>query len=228
MTDLVYPLGTGSQLNDWEIRYSLRSVEKNLSGVGKVFIVGNLPPFLTNVIHLPAEDIHQVPDKNILHKLKIVCNHPDISENFLSLNDDHYLLGVFNAGTFPYHYHGTIDEYIARRGHDTYRLRVGESNKFLKQKGKPNKYFDIHYPILYNKKAFLEIFEQTDPNNKWGYVIKSIYANMMDIEGVPATDAKHDKTPIKSVSVFSTSPRVSAATARFLQEQFPNKSKYEL
>ena len=38
--DVVYILGKGSVWKDNEIRYSLRSIEKHLTGFDRVFIVG--------------------------------------------------------------------------------------------------------------------------------------------------------------------------------------------
>ena len=49
MIDVVIPLGTGSRWQDNELRYCLRSIEKNLSGVNEVVIVGEKPKWLTNV-----------------------------------------------------------------------------------------------------------------------------------------------------------------------------------
>ena len=54
--DVVYVLGTGSNWDNNEIRFSLRSLAKNLKGMGRVFVVGERPAFLQNVIHIPAKD----------------------------------------------------------------------------------------------------------------------------------------------------------------------------
>ncbi len=89
--DLVYVVGTGSRWNDNELRFSLRSVSKNLSNVGKVFIVGECPDYLKNVIHIPASDIFDSAinaDGNMTHKLLLVCNNKELSDDFLFMNDD--------------------------------------------------------------------------------------------------------------------------------------------
>src|SRR5690349_20419873 len=114
--DVVYPLGKGSRWKNNEIKYSLRSVEKHLQNYGKVFVIGEKPNFLANVNHIPAEDKHPIPDSNIFEKLKTACETKEISDTFLFFNDDHYLLEDFDAEKFPYFYHGTMAEYIKKRG----------------------------------------------------------------------------------------------------------------
>jgi len=107
MIDLVYTIkANDSTWEDNELRYSLRSIEKYLSGVGQVFIIGDCPDFLTNVIHIPAtdEENREWKDRNIYRKLLIACNDVRISENFLFVNDDHYLTQPFEAGKFPFYY----------------------------------------------------------------------------------------------------------------------------
>ena len=50
---VVYVLGTGSKWKNYELLYSLRSIEKNLKGFTDVVIVGELPSWIQNVIHIP-------------------------------------------------------------------------------------------------------------------------------------------------------------------------------
>ena len=54
LVDLVYVLGKGSRWQDNELRFSLRSVSKNLSNVGQIFIVGQIPDFVKNCVHVPV------------------------------------------------------------------------------------------------------------------------------------------------------------------------------
>lgn len=230
MIDIVYTLGNGSTWNDNEIRYSLRSVQKHLSGFGRVYIVGKLPDFLTNVIHIPVDDERKgIADTNIMRKLKIACENPNISETFLFMNDDHYLLKPFEADKFPYYYSGTISQYIRTRGADSYGRRSMATKNSLEDRSLPTKYFDIHYPILYNKKAFLKDvvgqYQQAYPD---GMILKSLYANAQRIEGVEIEDCKKPFPLVHKLPCFSTFPRVNAGTYRFLNDQFPDKSRFEL
>jgi hypothetical protein len=45
--NLLYILGSGSKWQNNEIRYSIRSAEKYVGNLGRVFIVGEFPKFLS-------------------------------------------------------------------------------------------------------------------------------------------------------------------------------------
>src|SRR5688572_29644823 len=188
--DVVYPLKEfGSRWKDNEIRYSLRSVEKHLHGVRNVYIIGHKPEFLQNVIHIPAKDADEIPDNNILQKVLVACKTPEISSPFLFMNDDHYLLADFDAETFPSYKFHTLSAYVERRGNDGYGRRARNTLKYLKDNGLPDNFFDIHFPILYDKKKAKEIFSKL-PKIPDGYILKSIYANALRLPGEEIRDCK--------------------------------------
>ena len=229
MISVVYIVGTGSRWNNNELRYSLRSIEKHLSGLEHVWIIGHKPEFITRVCHIPAGDPYDVSDKNILHKLKIACETKDITDDFLLFHDDHYLIQDFEAIEFPNYYEGTVSQMAHIRGSDSYGSRCRNTLEILKKSSLPEKYFDVHYPILINKAKFTEyVTDKVDPNSKNGYIIKSLYANAMKLEGTEIPDCKSGYTPTQKLPCFSTQARVSGAVYRFLDENFPIKSKYEL
>lgn len=225
MISVVYPLGKGSRAKDYEIRMSIRSLEKNVSGIKDIWVVGECPAWL-NVNHIPAMDPFDVPDRNIMSKILKACDHPDITEDFLFMNDDHFILRPIDAHTLPYYYSEEMPSYIAKRGLDGYGNRVNNSYELLKSKGLQTKYYDIHTPIVYNKTKFKEIMSGLDWNKHHGYVLKSLYANNLPITGTQQKDNKGHLSENNS-GIFSTLPRLRASTVRFLQDQFPVKSQYE-
>lgn len=227
MISLVYALGKGSRLKDFEIKMSLRSVEKNLSNVKDVWVVGECPTWL-NVNHIPAIDPFEVPDRNILSKIMKAVEHPDITDDMVFFNDDHFLLKPFDAELFPYYYSMEMEAYLKSRGTDNYRRRVRNSYEFLKAKDLPTKYFDSHTPILYNKSKFKQIMGELDWNKAPGFVLKSVYANSLKIEGIQQEDYRGGLIPSGNVNIFSTLPSLKANIQRFLTEQFPKPSKYEI
>lgn len=226
-TSIVYVLGNGSKWNNLEIRLSLRSIEKHLKNYGQVFVIGDNPK-LKNVIHIQAEDPHAIPDSNILHKLTIACSTPEISDTFLFVNDDHYLLSDYEADKFPYFYSGTLQEYVKRRGKDTYRNRVENTLNSLTERSLPTKFFDIHTPILYKKDLFLKhVTGVYDPTKRDGMVLKSLYGNAIQAEGVQMQDGKLDKLPLRDMKIVSSMPRMRCSIKRYLFEQFPKPSIFE-
>jgi hypothetical protein len=227
--DIVYPLGKGSLYNNFELRMSLRSLEKHLANMGEVWIIGEKPEWLQNVHHIHKHDINTVPDRNMMEKLKVACETPEISEEFLMVHDDHYLLADFDANTFPYFYSEDLKEYVAKRFDQGYGQRAKNSLQHLTEKGLPTLHYDIHYPIRYNKQKFLEVI----PTLPWattrqGFIIKSVYSNSTGVIPTLEKDYKINSHPLHSnVKVMSSFPHMRAAVTRFLMETFPTKSRYE-
>ena len=86
--DIVYP--NVAKFAHWEeLKYSLRSLEKNLVGVAiRVWIVGDLPELVNdNVNHIPCDFSGETPRIDILHKHLAVINHPDIGEEYFWMNE---------------------------------------------------------------------------------------------------------------------------------------------
>lgn len=229
MISIVYPFGTASRFNNNELRFSLRSIEKYLKNYSSVFVIGEtLPDWITNVTHIKSGDKTSISDTNIMHKITLACQTPEISDNFLMVHDDHYLLQDYDAETFPYFYSSSIDGFLKHRVSDSYARRVKNTLNYLQAKGLPTLFFDVHTPIIFNKLKFLQYVtngpDWTPPNT---YTIKSIYANSLGIEGVHQVDNKTDKAPVNG-KIFSTAARVTPAVQRFLLERFPKKSAYEV
>lgn len=233
--DVVYTLGTGSEWDNNEIRYSLRSIEKHLKGYGKIFIVGECPEWLTNVIHIPFNESGHA-SKNILDKLMLACNDERVSEDFMFFNDDFFLIANTNIKNYPFYFQNHLprekkssDDYYNEYTHNTYLE--------LKKRGLPTFNFDVHHPIIYNKKKFIEILSQYDFSKK--LIIKSIYCNHQFIQGKFIGDVKI-KGPIKAHQIsavlknrhiFSTSNECltdpKSDLPNYLFNQFPNSSIYE-
>lgn len=238
--DIVYILGKGSVWKDNEIRYSLRSIEKHLKDYKNVYIIGECPDFLTNVIHIPCNDYGDKHERNIMEKIKVACNTKEISDNFFFINDDHFLLKDVSCKNYPYYYKGLILDYITVRDFDDYRTAL--TNTFIELEGKPLNY-DIHTPIIYNKKDFLKIMNKFSWEND-DYVIKSLYCNSKGVKPVHLEDCKINQRltteqileKLEGRSIFSVGDKALREVIMhydknkmrlFLKTNYPNKSKYE-
>ena len=224
--DILYPIGDGSKYKDWELRFSLRSVEKHLKGFNRVFIVGRKPHWLnTNeVVYIRKEDTGR---KHESIYLKIMASvSAGISDPFQFWNDDHFLLQDLNVEDLPYYYDNTI-EYWAGKAQGKYKASCLNT--------KPGKYFDVHTPIIYTheglKEAFKDIDWKKDP------LIKSTFAHWLGVEGEEINDIKIQgnfkadqiKAIIHKKMFFSIGPYALYHEMRkVLDELYPNKSKYEL
>lgn len=227
--DIVYPLGTGSYVNNNELRFSLRSIERYLTGYSKVWIVGERPDWIQNVNHIPFPDEPLRPsDYNIMKKVTRAIEEKELSDQFMFFNDDHFLNSPFTANEFPYYYSTTLEEYTTIRGNDGYGRRAKGTLKHLQANNLPTKYFDVHAPIIYDKSLFLSsVTNAVDWNDRTGFIIKSMYANTLRIEGEKDLDNKVNSIPKSGLKLFSTMPRVKSCIFRYLQEQFPKQSKFE-
>lgn len=242
MIDVVIPLGTGSIWDNNELRYCLRSIEKCLIDYRNIYIIGECPDWLRNVIHIPAADIH-THERNIMEKIKIACKQKDISDDFLFMNDDQFLLNFVNAAKFPYYHSGSIRDCIKKRHReDEYKSAMRNTEMALNFYRHDSNYFDVHYPVLYNKNDFPTIMDKYN----WQlneYVIKSLYCNTKGVTGTQAPDCKIKGTiayfklveTVKKLNCFSIGDRSltpypgeeTSSVKILLKQLFINKSKYE-
>lgn len=101
--DVVYILGTGSLVNNEEIRLSIRSLESNMKDLRDIYIVGELPDFLQNIKHIPANDGSIYKYINAYHKVLNACKNENISDEFLLMNDDFFMTREFLGAEFPFY-----------------------------------------------------------------------------------------------------------------------------
>lgn len=239
-TSIVIPLaanGFGSRWNDTELKYCFRSIEKHLSGYGDIFLVGHCPKWVKNVIHIPTTDGDKTWDKerNIFNKIMLACNDERVTEDFLVMNDEHFLLRDFVAGQFPYYYEGTIADKLGRD--DQYGNTI---NNTFAEIGDA-RFYDVHCPMLYCK----EFFQWLRPaawNKKYGYCLKTLYCALPwhsmhrltseteypDLKINVAIPSQKIKELIAGRHWFSMDNRArEGGMGAVLEELYPKKSLYE-
>lgn len=237
--DVVYVLGKGSLWKDNELRYSLRSIEKYLTGYDQVYIVGERPEWLKTILHIPFADLPKRKEINIRNKILAACDAKDVSEHFIFFNDDHFLLKTLDVADIFYWHSGNLEAKAAnsegsnkRKIENTIELTGGETL-----------FYDIHVPIIYNKYEFDKIMRHPSLNwDEHDYLVKTLYAAWADTEDVETyskymSDCKisirtgYDviKEKIKDRLFFSVGPEgIKADMKRVLEELYPGKSKYEI
>lgn len=233
MIDAVYVLGKGSTWQDNELRFSLRSLEQYVSGIRNVWIVGELPAWVQNVVHVPFSDSHVCKERNIMDKVLRVCREEALTEEFLFLNDDHFALKPQPARV-P-NWHGR--ELLLYEGENKpYRISIGNTARVLRQRGYSRHNFDIHYPIVYNKKEFARVMRMYDWQAEC-YVVKSIYSNTLSLPGTYVHDIKINGPVSNEYMVralidrmwFSLGPKALVPNIKaLLAALYPNPSHYEI
>lgn len=188
--DLVYILGTGSKWGDNELRFSLRSVEQYLKDFGKVFIIGEQPPWLQKVEHKRAFDRYSVKTQNGVHKIMLAANNPNIGDSFILMNDDFFFLKE-TKNILPYSRGPlaiTIANHQTRGGY--YFKTLKQTKAALKSVGIDNPIdFEVHYPVIFEKQKLLELRRMfgKDLNR---YQLRTLYGNIFKIEDKPVVDFK--------------------------------------
>jgi hypothetical protein len=241
--DVVYVLGKGSRWNNNEIRFSLRSIEKNLKNYRRIFIIGEDPGFLKKVTVIPCEDIFSPSknaDGNIITKVLRACEERGLTRDFLFINDDHLIMKEINAIDVPYFHKGNMidfpHEYFEL---NFWRKRLWRTKNILHKKGYPAFHYDCHTPIVFNKKAFVEAMSNFDYKEGIGYTMKSLYANVVcpekavTLKGQKKTLFNHrnveqTKERVKNAAFVSfNDDSLNPALKQWLYESFPEQSSYE-
>ena len=181
--DVVYPLGTGSNWDDNELRFSLRSIQKHLKDIRNVIIIGSRKPSwldTSKVVWIWQDDtLQNNADGNIINKVLRACRLDFLSNKFLFINDDHLILKDMRAAHIAFYHKGDLinnHKHLTKTGNVWIQraLRTGEK---LKSENKPTIHFDCHTPVMIDKKRFPEIMSQYNYEEGFGYVMKSLYLN---------------------------------------------------
>lgn len=227
--DIVYCLK--NSLNNEELRYSLRSL-KNLPH-REVWMVGGMPPqWVKGVHYIPFENNCETKWDNTRQALQIVCETKGISSDFIWFNDDFYVLQPIQD--LRYHYDRTLseraNETISQKTHtmSKYGHRLMQAQMELIQHNKPFKNFELHCPIIYNKKKMLACLKKY-PHS---VLPRSLYCNEYNIDALQNGDYKIEdlQKTISAGSPFaSTSDNSfrSGEIGRQIRGIFPLPSEYE-
>jgi hypothetical protein len=243
--DIVIPLGNGCVWgNEEELRYALRSVQKHILNVRNLYLVcneGKAPSWVKDAIVLYCNDEKGVAwkDRNIKNKIITAIDYPDLSDDFLFMNDDHFMLMDYELPNFPYYYREVdmITTINANVKNLAWMTSIKNTRDYLLYIGKSALMFDTHTPIIYNKEKFYNTVEKADWNKPFGFGIKSLYANMNDISGTYMPDAKlfssetdinYLKKKVQGKPCFSTSSYVVDSHRELITSLYPEKSRWEI
>jgi hypothetical protein len=238
MIDILYVLGQGSQWENRELRYSLRSVCRFATGVSRVFVVGHDPGFLKDAQVFPVADTSNNKEYNIAAMIAWASKNTDISEDFLMLNDDHFLIAPIHAPAYPLYQVGLLEDRIPKVVSAQYRASLVNTREHLLKAGKPTMSFEPHTPITFNRSHFLQLTPVWEESRirRAGYVARSIYCNYLGLVGTTIADVKLRKPKgpedvakrVAGRDVFSISDSsIELGVASFLEQLFPEKCRFE-
>jgi hypothetical protein len=243
MKDLVYIVGTGSKWQDNELRFSLRSVAKNLTGYGKVWIIGDCPCFVQGVEHryYPDNDLSgNNNDANMIDKILFACEQ-GISEDFVFMNDDFFILKPMHVDEIPVMHKGDMTEKPKEywRINGIWQQRLLNTFNKLKARGMSTMLYDMHCPMPMNKTLFPEVIKNWDYKVEPGLNFRSIYGNTVYMgEGLRNNGHKFTVFTRKRYEVIAKEAEKGMfmavndaglwiVTKSFIRSEFPEQSDFE-
>lgn len=178
--DLVIPYKK-VDADDVSLRFAIRSAAVYLPTFSRLIIVGDKPTAIEphRLISVTDRPEGRWKERNIFVKIATACMDDEVSEDFIFMNDDHFLL--FEYKDIPYFYQTLFG------GNTAYQHTVRNTWRVL---GPGCKNFDVHYPMIINKQKFLSTVAKLDWTVPFGYGLKSCYCQMNNIIGIHYTDTK--------------------------------------
>ena len=181
--DVVFPLGKGSQWQNNELRYSIRSFVQNFTDLRHIVIIGQYPSFLDGVLHISVEDDYTVAkDERMLRKLLAACRDFWVTDPFIFALDDIFLLKPVGMKELTGWHFGDIPaEPVSGKPWESSCLRT---RTYLEQNGLKYKNFDLaHSPQPMNKEKILKWVTGVDPTGK---TVSSLVLNSLKVKGKDA------------------------------------------
>ena len=220
-----------------ELRYSLRSVEKNFPHA-RVIFAGGCPVGFKPDLHIEiAQSRFETKWYNVSSNIKQICENNDISRDFFLFNDDFFILKPVKTWKSNC-YNGDLKNLqlrIIENNNDKvsrYIVRLREAQKALEEKGYSIKNFELHCPMLINRKKMLKIIDDFGADMP---AKRSLYGNVYYSEE-SGRSCKDRKIVSLSEDAKPNGWFVSTEDAAFkagkigdtLREKFAERSKYEI
>lgn len=168
-----------------ELRYSIRSVLHSFPEA-KVWLVGGKPEWYSG--HCVTVEQNSNKYANALKNLKHLCEHQEISNEFILMNDDFFIIKKINS--IEQFYNGLLSDKIDRftqiTGSSMYIKKLITTNKKLVELGIKNPIdYELHVPMPMNKSRLLDVITNY-PECLW----RSMYGNLYNVGGTQMEDVK--------------------------------------
>lgn len=219
----LYPLGWGSRWDNNELRYSLRSLEKNCK-VDGVTIVGNCPRWLKNVQHVP---FNPVDGSKINREYTALLGAlPYVPNEFIFMNDDFYVMEKMDE--IRLYHQGTLRQMIKWAqmdnplSDDLYTVARQSTLDTLQEFCREPMDYDVHTPMPLLRDA---VYNCASMYTFWDNLqFRTIYGNVICAgQGEQIQDVKD----VWGKPFFSTETTVPETTRAKLAEAFPDPSEFE-
>ena len=179
--DVVYICRSGP---NEELRYSIRSVEKNLPH-NNIWVIGQSPEWYKGSF-IEVKNVN-AKYSNARANLDALIRSKLITEDFILMNDDFFIMRPIEK--ISYFYEGTLleraerNELLTTTGAYT-QLLYNTYDKLLKMGIEEPLNYEMHIPMIMNKKKLKEVLRYK--TCLW----RSLYGNIYEVGGTDREDVK--------------------------------------
>lgn len=218
-----------------ELKYSLRSIEKNLA-FARVWIYGGKPDDIQpdKFVAIPQTGKPgETKWDRVRANFRRVGLNKEITEDFILMNDDFFINKTTTE--LPPTYRCSLYEHILKiemkygdRPTD-YTLQLRKTLRDLDAIGATTNSYELHTPVIINRHKLLEILGAF-PNT---HATRTLYGNYFAIGGEETQDVKYidPKAEVDTKSRFLSSDDSTwgdTKLTKFIKEKYPDPSRFEL
>ena len=192
--------------------------------------------WVTNKVNL-VKKLEQNSNKyaNALKNLKSLCEHPEISDDFVLMNDDFFIIKKINS--IDQFYNGLLSDKINRftqiTGSSMYIKKLITTNKKLIDLGIKNPIdYELHVPMPMSRSGLLDVITKY-PECLW----RSMYGNLFSVGGTQMDDvkvyvnkrhlARSNEITDNSIYMSTEDTSLKVMLDKVLRQMLPNPSIYE-
>lgn len=224
--DIVYILK--KDIDDTELKYSIRSVVKNFP-YNKIWFIGGVPEHITPDEQIEFEQLGKNKWAKVTGSIKAICKNKDVTENFWLFNDDFFIMQPLDD--LQPAIRGTMQRRVMnlniQHKPSSYSKNLERAANELLTKGYDTLDYALHIPMLINKKKALETIKQFESP-----MFRCLYGNHHNIGGTIMDDVKIydvEQEPTGDEVMLSTTNESfhHGKVGKHIKKKFNRKCKYE-
>ena len=197
--DLVYIVKKAAY--NFDLLYSLRSVDEFVTGFDKVFIAGYKPFYVSGIKSIPTKQ-DGTKWRNALGNVIAACKSPLVSDDFVLMNDDFFAIRPvdiqacrFSRGSLA----ETVKKYRSKPKNSLWEQGHIDVLDLLKQlKVRRCVDYSLHVPMILNKQKFLAMIAMPEVQaflaTDRPLMFRTLYGNLYPSKTKKISDVKIPKT----------------------------------
>lgn len=216
-----------------ELRYSVRSVAKNLPHK-RIWIFGGCPQVLTPDVRVRVTQVGRTKWDRVRAMFEMACKNKEITENFVLFNDDFFVMQPIDK--IEPLYRCSLEDHI-RLLEATHQNKPYEYSTLLRncrtelaRLKKPQLSYELHVPFIFNKGKLLKLLEKYPDL----HCTRTFYGNFYNIGGEQTNDVKifnsNPSFDYKNSRYLSTDDGIISVNSDlwwYIKKQLNEKSEYE-